>query len=179
VSRYQLIIFDRDGTLCYEHMHHRRDLSRLRPYPFVGSLLKDLQDDGYRLAVATNQSGIGHAFLTLEAVTAVHERFTREWGISPAVYICPHVPDDHCSCRKPQPGLLNRALEDHQVPPEKALMIGDSLTDYHAARAAGVDFALVQTGKGRQTQERLGDDPCLVFDTASDLGEYLIRHVSS
>ena len=176
MTRYQLIIFDRDGTLCYEHMHYHRDLSKLRPYPFTGSLLAELQTAGYRLAVATNQSGIGRGFWTLEAVTALHDRFTREWGISPAFYLCPHTPDDHCSCRKPQPDLLIRALEDCQIPPEQALMIGDSQADFGAARAAGVDFALVLTGRGRQTQEQLPDRSCIVLNTARSVPDYLSRY---
>lgn len=171
---FRLLLFDRDGTLSYENQPRHRDLSALPAYPFAGPVLKDLHSAGYLLVVVTNQSGIARGYWSREEVEATHERFCREWGVAPGLYICPHHPDDHCRCRKPEPNLLQQALADYGVVAESCLMIGDSLSDYGAARKAGVDFSLVLTGRGRGTRCQLPHPPLMVLDTVADLREPLI-----
>ncbi len=167
--KYHLILFDRDGTLNYEEQSYHRDLSVLRPYPFSGPTLRALAAAGHRLALATNQSGIARGFWSLDEVDRLHRRFFQEWGVEAEVYLCPHSPADGCSCRKPLPGLVLQALADHQCPPATALMVGDSLADAGAAERAGVDFALVLTGRGRSTRDRLSRPPAMLLDTVADL----------
>ncbi len=174
MKRYRLLLFDRDGALTYENRQYHRDLSALPAYPFAGSLLRDLDKSGYPLAVVTNQSGIARGYWSLEEVQAAHDRLCREWGVVPRFYICPHHPDDGCQCRKPAPGLLHQALEDAGIKPESGLMIGDSLVDHGAARSAGVDFALVLTGRGRATLQQLPEPPIMVLDSVAGLRVHLI-----
>ena len=163
-----MVIFDRDGTLTYEAADYHRDLTRVRSYPFAGPLLQRLQEQGYRLAVATNQSGIGRGFWTRDEVDRLHSRLAQAWGVPLSWHLCPHHPDDHCPCRKPLPALLQEALDRAGLPAAEALMVGDSPADAGAAAAAGVEFALVLTGKGRQTRSQLGPD-VLVLETVADL----------
>ncbi len=170
---YRLLLFDRDGTLTYEERICHRDLSALPPYPFTGATLKDLHSEGYPLAVVTNQSGIARGYWSMEELQALHERFCREWGVTPRFYICPHHPDDGCRCRKPEPGLLQQAMSEHKVSPEACLVIGDSLTDYGAAQRAGTAFALVLTGRGRATRDQLPEPPAMVLDTVAGLRGHL------
>jgi len=172
MTRYRLLIFDRDGTLTYENRRYHRDLSGLSPYPFTGPVFKELYAAGCQLAVVTNQSGIARGYWRLEEVRAVHDRFCKEWSVTPRFYICPHLPDDGCRCRKPQPGLIQQALSDSGIEPGASLMVGDSLSDYGAARAAGVAFALVLTGRGRFTRDQLPAPSAMVLDTVADLREH-------
>lgn len=173
MSSYQLLLFDRDGTLTYEQRSYHRNLSALPSYPFTGATLKELNASGYRLAVATNQSGIARGYWSMEEVEVLHERFCREWGVTPRFYICPHHPDDGCRCRKPEPELLQRAMSGYGVQAEACLMIGDSLADYGAARRAGAAFALVLTGRGRATRDQLPEPPAMVLDNIAGLREHL------
>jgi len=174
VKLYRLLLFDRDGTLTYEEKSYHRDLSALRSYPFTGVILRDLNKAGHSLAVVSNQSGIARGYWNMDEVHALHERFCREWEISPRYYICPHHPDDGCQCRKPEPGLLQQALSEHKVQSEASLTIGDSLADYGAAQRAGTAFALVLTGRGRATRDQLPEPPAMVLDTVASLREHLI-----
>lgn len=164
-----MLLFDRDGTLTYEQTGRHASLEALSPYPFAGPLLKALAAAGRRLAVVTNQSGIGQGIWQRAEVEALHERFCEEWGVSPAFYICPHAPTEACPCRKPRPGLLLQALEEHNLSPRQALMVGDSLTDAGAADSAGIAFALVLTGRGRVVRDKLTAPPALVLETVADL----------
>ncbi len=166
-------MFDRDGTLTYEHQGHPPDLAALSPYPFAGPLLRDLDAAGYPLAVVTNQSGVARGLWPLEDVDALHQRFSREWGVAPNFYICPHGPDDGCSCRKPEPGLLQQALVAAGAVAGRAMLIGDSLADAGAAENAGVEFALVLTGRGRTTLAHLPSPPAHVWDTVAGLRAHL------
>ena len=166
-------MFDRDGTLNYEQQGHHPDLAGLTPYPFAGPLLRDLDAAGYSLAVVTNQSGVARGLWSLEEVDAIHERFSREWGVAPSFFICPHAPADGCSCRKPEPGLLLRAMAAAGASAGGAMLIGDSLADLAAADQAGVEFALVLTGRGRATRAQLPSPPALVLDTVAGLRAYL------
>ncbi len=176
---YHLILFDRDGTLNYEEQSYHSDLSVLRPYPFSGPTLRALATAGHWLALATNQSGIARGYWSLDEVDRLHRRFFQEWGVEPRVYLCPHGPAEGCNCRKPLPGLVLRALADHQCPPAAALMVGDSLTDAGAAEQAGVDFALVLTGRGRSTRDHLSHPPAMLLDTVADLTGNLPPHETS
>ncbi|MFB0515611.1 MAG: D-glycero-alpha-D-manno-heptose-1,7-bisphosphate 7-phosphatase [Candidatus Neomarinimicrobiota bacterium] len=172
MRRFRLLLFDRDGTLTYENRRYHRDLLTLPSYPFAGPTLQDLAAAGYHLAVVTNQSGIAHGYWPLEAVQALHERFCREWGVTLPFYICPHHPDEGCQCRKPGASLLQQAMTDCGIEPGSSLMIGDSMSDYGAAQAAGVGFALVLTGRGRVTDRQLPTPPAMVLDTIAGLREY-------
>lgn len=167
--KYSLILLDRDGTLNYEEQSYHSDLSVLRPYPFSGPALSALTDTGHRLALVTNQSGIARGYWSIDDVDRLHKRFFKEWGVEPKVYLCPHGPGEGCRCRKPLPGLVLQALADHQFPPSAALMVGDSLADAGAAQGAGVDFALVLTGRGRTTRDLLSHPPAMLLDTVADL----------
>ncbi len=167
--KYHLILFDRDGTLNYEEQSYHRDLAILNSYPFSGPALRTLAAAGHRLALVTNQSGIARGYWSTGEVDRLHERFFKEWRVAPGVYLCPHGPDEGCRCRKPLPGLIEQALADHECSPAAALMVGDSPADAGAARQAGVDFALVLTGRGRSTRGRMTDPPVMLLDTVADL----------
>lgn len=169
---YSLILFDRDGTLTYEDRNYHHDLAKVKAYPFAGPLLARLTAKGYRLGVVTNQSGIGRGLWTREEVDTFHERLEEKWGLALGWHVCPHHPDEGCPCRKPEPTLINTAMASANAEPGEVLFVGDSVTDAGAAQAAGVDFALVLTGRGRETLKML-PYTVLVLDSVAQLEAYL------
>lgn len=172
MKAYKFFLFDRDGTLNYENREYHRDLSAVRPYPFAGPILRGLDQAGYPLAVVTNQSGVARGYWDEGDLRIMHDRLCQEWGVQLRFYICPHHPEDGCSCRKPGTQLLEQALHDRGVASQDSLMIGDSVSDFEAANRAGIDFALVLTGRGHITQAQLSGTPMTVLDTVAGLREY-------
>ena len=166
MSEVRLILFDRDGTLTYENENYHRDLTEVKSYPFTASALNGLRDGGYQLAVVTNQSGIGRGYWSEDEVTALHARLMAEWGLDMQWYICPHLPDAGCDCRKPNAGMITEALADHDISAKETIMVGDSAKDAAAAAAAGVEFALVLTGRGRDTLSTMKSRPAAIASIA-------------
>ena len=169
---YRLLLFDRDGTLTYEDRNYHRDLTMVKAYPFAGPILLSLQAKGYRLGVVTNQSGISRGYWSLEEVDALHNRLAEEWSTAITWHVCPHHANEDCPCRKPKPAMINDAISAADVPLDEVLMVGDSRADAGAAEAAGVDFALVLTGRGRDTQKTLTATG-VVLETVADLEGHL------
>jgi D-glycero-D-manno-heptose 1,7-bisphosphate phosphatase len=164
------VILDRDGVLNREDPDggyvERPDKWRWEE----GALdaLRRLAATDLRVSVATNQSCVGRGLATMDEVDAVNQLMLREaaeaGGRIDAVFVCPHAPEDHCDCRKPEPGLYIQAITDAGIPSGETLAIGDAPRDLEAAAAAGTHPVLVRTGKGRDTEASLGDDQVPVYD---------------
>ena len=144
----ELVLLDRDGTLI-EDVPYNADPDQVRPLPGVPDAVARLRAAGVRLALVSNQSGIGRGLLTAEQVAAVNDRVVELLGPFESVQVCPHAPADGCDCRKPAPGLVKAALAETAVPPERTVMIGDIGADVEAAVAAGVHPVLVPTDATR------------------------------
>ena len=104
--------------------------------------LRLLREAGFLLVVITNQRGIGRGLMSEEDLAGIHRRMQVELlragaGVD-AIYHCPHEIGDNCGCRKPRPGLIERALERFPVDRERSWVVGDSLSDLEAGRAAGI-----------------------------------------
>jgi len=153
----KLIVLDRDGVI-------NRDVGGpiIAPSlwePIEGSLaaIARLNQAGYQVAVATNQSGIARGMLTVDDLHAVHqlmhEQVIQAGGRIDTVVFCPHSESDECDCRKPSPGMLYTLSERLHVDLTKIAFVGDSLKDVQAAMAARAQPILVKTGHGQQTLE--------------------------
>jgi D-glycero-D-manno-heptose 1,7-bisphosphate phosphatase len=135
-----------------------------------------------RLSVATNQSGVGRGRMSLEELDAVHARMQGDVlarGVClAAVLYCPHGPDDDCACRKPAPGLIQAAMALVQdIGPSETLVVGDDERDLEAARRAGVDAALVRTGKGARIAAQLGRRDVRVYEDLLQLARALAARI--
>ncbi|HWC85285.1 MAG TPA: HAD-IIIA family hydrolase [Solirubrobacteraceae bacterium] len=140
------VLLDRDGTLI-EDVAYNGDPARVRPRPGAEEALAALRAAGVRLAVVSNQSGVGRGLVTMEEVLAVNRRVEELLGPLGPWLMCPHAPEAACECRKPRPGLVRAALEELGVRPERCAMIGDIGADVEAALAAGVRPVLVPTAR--------------------------------
>ena len=162
-----LVLLDRDGTLV-EDVPYNGDPDLVRPLPGAREALDRLRGEGVRLAVVSNQSGVGRGLLTADQVDAVNGRVATLLGPFEGFYVCPHAPDDGCECRKPAPGLIKQALADTGVPPDRTLMVGDIGADMGAAEAAGVSGVLVPTPVTRREEV---DTAPRVAETLSEVVE--------
>lgn len=176
-SRPTLVVLDRDGVVSVERAGWISDPADLEFETNAVAGATRLADAGVRLAIATNQSGIGRGAVTAAAVAAVNESMRRAFadaGVAlGGVYVCPHTDEDACSCRKPQPGLVLEAIEAAGTDPDQTWLVGDMDRDLLAGRAAGVHVALVRTGKGRTTERTLADDTP-VFDDLTEFADWLL-----
>ncbi len=156
----KLVILDRDGTINQDSDQYIKSPAEWRPIP--GSLegIARLTQGGWRIVVATNQSGIARGLFDMTTLNAIHGEMHRAIGQAggriDAIFFCPHAADSNCECRKPKPGLLREIGSRFNVELQGVPMIGDALRDLEAAAAVGAQPYLVLTGKGRQTREAGG-----------------------
>lgn len=147
----KLIILDRDGVINYDSDAYIKSPEEWIPIPGSLEAIAKLNQAGFKIAVATNQSGVGRGLLTETTLMAIHEKMeqalAKEGGHIDAIFYCPHTPDDQCSCRKPKPGLFYAIANHFNCSLANVPAIGDSLRDVEAALQAGCKPILVQTGK--------------------------------
>lgn len=155
----RLIILDRDGVINADSDDHIKSPEEWVPIPGSLEAIAELNAAGWRVVVASNQSGIGRGLFDIFTLNAIHEKLHREvgrvGGQIESIFFCPHTPEDQCGCRKPKPGLLKDIAERFNVELDGVPCVGDSLRDLRAARNVGARPILVLTGKGRSTLEQL------------------------
>ena len=179
----KLVILDRDGVINLDSDDYIKSTEEY--IPIEGSLeaIARLNQAGYTVVVATNQSGIGRGYFDEATLHEMHDKLTdllnQVGGKIDGIYYCPHSPDDHCDCRKPKPGLLKQILQDYQVKGDGIPVIGDSLRDLQAAQEVGAAPMLVKTGKGEKTMAKLALEPGLahipVYEDLAAAVEALLR----
>jgi len=152
----KIIILDRDGVINADSDHFIKRPEEWQPIPGSAEAIAKLTQSGYRVIVATNQSGIGRGLFdmaTLNAINArMHKAVTQAGGRIDAIFYCPDTADSDAPCRKPNPGMFHAIAERFNVSLERAPAVGDGLRDLQAAEAVGAQPILVLTGKGKTTQ---------------------------
>jgi histidinol-phosphate phosphatase family protein len=169
------VLFDRDGTLVID-VPYNGDPDRVEPVPGARAALDRLRAAGLPLAVVSNQSGVARGLLSSAQVAAVNARVDELLGPFDAVLVCEHGPDDGCTCRKPEPGLVLEAARRLGVDPTQCVMVGDIGTDVEAARAAGARPVLVPTAVTRP--EEVAAAPEVVDDLAAAVQLVLDAHLA-
>jgi D-glycero-D-manno-heptose 1,7-bisphosphate phosphatase len=166
------VILDRDGVINEDADEYIKSPEEW--VPIAGSLeaIAQLNRAGFRVAVMTNQSGVGRGLFDRATLERIHEKMLAQvagvGGQIDAIYFCPHGPEDGCDCRKPRTGMYRRFAREHQVDLSGLPAIGDSLTDLQAAQSVGAEPILVETGKGLRTLRR---NPHLDIQTFVNLHE--------
>lgn len=153
----KLVILDRDGTINHDSDHYIKSLDEWRPIKGSLEAIARLTQSGYRIVVATNQSGISRGLFTTRTLFEIHDGLqraaTQAGGRIDAFFFCPHGADARCQCRKPEPGMLLEVARRFNVALKDVHMVGDALRDVQAAAAAGARPVLVLTGKGKKTRQ--------------------------
>jgi D-glycero-D-manno-heptose 1,7-bisphosphate phosphatase len=151
----KLVVLDRDGVINVDSDQYIKSPDEWKPIPGSLEAIARLTQAGFRVVVATNQSGLGRGLFDMATLNAMHDKMHKAvnqlGGRIDAVFFCPHAQDDGCLCRKPQPGMLLEIAERFKLELAGVPAIGDSLRDLQAADAAGARPVLVLTGKGAKT----------------------------
>ena len=152
----KLIILDRDGVINYDSAQFIKNPEEWKP--IAGSLeaIARLNQDGYRVVVATNQSGIGRGLFDMPTLNAIHDKMHKACALVgariDAVFFCPHTNENNCRCRKPKSGMFEEIAARYNLSLTGVPAVGDSLRDLQSAATMGAQPFLVLTGKGIKTQ---------------------------
>ena len=151
----KLIVLDRDGVINHDSDQFIKSPDEWRPIPGSLEAIARLNHAGFRVVVATNQSGVGRGLLDFATLNAIHDKMHRALaqagGRVDAVFYCPHTADSRCECRKPKAGMLQEIGVRFNVGMAGVPCVGDGLRDLQAADTVGAQPMLVLTGKGEKT----------------------------
>ena len=174
----KLIILDRDGVINHDSDQFIKSPEEWKPIPGSLEAIAQLNQYGWRVVVASNQSGVGRGLFGMDTLNAIHDKMVKRiaqvGGRLDAIFFCPHAADSTCNCRKPKPGMYQEISERFNVDLTTVPVVGDSLRDLQAAVAVGAKPYLVLTGKGVHTRE----DPALpeateIYPDLASLVEHL------
>ncbi len=150
----KLVILDRDGVINEDSDNYIKSPEEWMPIPGSLEAMARLNHYGYKIAVATNQSGLARGLFTIDDLNAIHQKMRtlldRVGGHFEGVFFCPHGPDEGCECRKPRTGLLHQIARRLGTSLNDVPIIGDSKRDLDSATLVGALPILVRTGKGER-----------------------------
>ena len=175
----KLVILDRDGVINFDSPQFIKSPEEWKPIPGSLEAIARLNQAGYRVVVATNQSGIGRGLFDMATLNAIHDKMYRALaqfgGRIDALFFCPHAAELNCPCRKPRPGMFEEIARRFNVELAGVPAIGDARRDLETAAAVGARPMLVLTGKGQLTQEA-GNLPrgTEVFEDLAEAVKHLI-----
>ena len=188
----KLVILDRDGTINEDRDDYVKSPKEWLPLPGALEAIARLNQAGWHVVLATNQSGLGRGLFDVDALNAIHIKMHKllaaVGGRIDAVFYCPHRPEDTCDCRKPRPGLFTQILKRYTINPIECAVhtAGDTLRDLQAGVAAGCVPHLVLTGKALGLRGNLqpGEVPVdfpkhtCVHDDLAAFAQYVINNPS-
>lgn len=148
------IFLDRDGVICQNRTDHVKNWNEFEFLPGVKKSLAALSRLGLPIIVVTNQAAVGRGLLTVETLEDIHQQMVAEivayGGRIDCIFYCPHLPQENCHCRKPEPGLLLQAAQEMGLDLAGSYLIGDAASDIQAGQRAGCHTILVLTGRGHE-----------------------------
>ena len=151
----KLVILDRDGVINQDSANFIKNPNEWIAIPNSLEAIALLNQSGFRVALATNQSGVSRGLFDMATLNSIHDKMHRELGAVggriDALFYCPHAADDHCDCRKPKSGMIEEIGKRFSVELDKVPAVGDALRDLQAFAKAGCQPILVLTGKGAET----------------------------
>jgi len=144
------VFLDRDGVLIHTNVvdgkpYAVRDLAEFQILSGVPDAVQQLKKHGYRTVVVTNQPDLDNGLVTLDTVTAIHQRLQNELHFD-AIYHCPHDKRRECDCHKPKPGMLLRGAAEFNLDLAASWMVGDRASDIVAGKAAGCRTVFIDCG---------------------------------
>ena len=141
MNKRKAVFLDRDGVINENRIDYVKNTNELKIFDFVGSAITELKSMGFLVVVVTNQSAINRGLTTEKLVNEIHDEIQKYLKNYETVidrfYFCPHKPNEKCNCRKPRPGLLEKAILEIGIEPNKSWMIGDNDSDITAGIEVG------------------------------------------
>ena len=181
----KLVILDRDGVINEDSDAYIKSPGEWRPIEGSLQAIARLNRAGFKVYIATNQSGLARGLFTIETLNRIHQKMLdelqRQGGSIDAILFCPHGPEDQCDCRKPKPGLYEEVAARNKISLDGIPVIGDSFRDIEAALAVNARPILVRTGKGAQTEQDHAASLCgiEVYDDLATTVDNLINEYGS
>lgn len=180
------VFLDRDGVINENRADYVRSLSHWKPLPGVFDAMARLCSAGHPLIVVTNQSGIARGLFREEELSTIHDAMNRMMrkagGSFASIEYCPHAPWDGCSCRKPETGMIDRAISRLCLPERSGWIVGDAGTDMELGRRKGLKTVLVLTGRGCSQLDRIlregGPQPDFVREDLGSAADLILNHES-
>ncbi|MBI5652617.1 MAG: D-glycero-beta-D-manno-heptose 1,7-bisphosphate 7-phosphatase [Chloroflexi bacterium] len=183
MNQRRAIFLDRDGVLNVNRPDHVKAWDEFIFLPGVLTALRQIAASDFVAVVTTNQSAIARGKMSAATLRDIHARMLgeieRAGGRIDAVQFCPHLPEDDCNCRKPRPGMYQRAVEQFGIDPTRSYVVGDALEDIVAAHTIGAHPILVLTGRGQAQHTRLLENNHGDFVVVADLAhavEWIWNH---
>jgi D-glycero-D-manno-heptose 1,7-bisphosphate phosphatase len=178
------VFLDRDGTIVVL-VDYLDDPDELVLIPGAAEAIRSFNEQGLKVVMITNQSALARGYFTEEVLDAVHEQLSRlldkEHARIDAIYYCPHHPDDKCSCRKPEPGLILKATAEMGIDPSRSFMVGDKIADVKAGQSSGCKGILVLTGYGSgelALREKWDAQPDHIADNLLGASEWILKQLN-
>lgn len=177
----KLVILDRDGVINQDSDNFIKTVDEFIPLPGSVEAIAKLKHAGYKVYIATNQSGIFRGFYDVATLNAMHEKLAtllNSYNVKiDGIEFCPHGPDDNCDCRKPKAGMYSNIANKAGLSDcTDILVVGDSLRDLQAAQSINAKPHLVRTGKGERTIKKgEGLDGIPVYNDLSDFVNQLLE----
>jgi D-glycero-D-manno-heptose 1,7-bisphosphate phosphatase len=173
----KLIILDRDGVINHDSAQFIKSPEEWKPISGSLEAIARLNQWGYRVVVATNQSGVGRGLFEMDTLNAIHEKMVKACAHVgariDAIFFCPHPADSTCECRKPRPGLLKEIAARYNTDLTGVPTVGDSLRDLQAGVAVGCKPYLVLTGKGAKTRDEALPEGTEIFPDLAAVAAHL------
>lgn len=161
------VFLDRDGVITQEPPHYAHKLDQLKFIAGTADAIRLLNDNGFVVIIASNQSGIARGYYREEDAALFHQAMMASLGKKgariDAVYYCPHHPEANvdkyrvvCDCRKPAPGMLKQAEKELKLDLRQSFMVGDKLSDIESGKRVGCYTIMVKTGQGAEQLKMTG-----------------------
>ena len=151
----KLVILDRDGVINIDSVNFIKNPNEWIAIPGSLEAIALLNQSGFRVALATNQSGIARGLFDMATLNSINDKMHRALaqlgGRIDAMFYCPHAADDNCTCRKPKTGMIKDISRRFSVDLREVYAVGDSLRDLQAFSDAGCKPIQVRSGKGEET----------------------------
>lgn len=170
----KIVVLDRDGVINEDSPDYIKSAAEWQPIPGSLEAIARLHQAGYRVFVASNQSGLNQQLFDYDAFSAMNDKLQKQLaelgGRIDGMFFAPDHPDQPTVMRKPEPGMLLDLARRLGVALDNVTVVGDSLRDIRSARAAGARPVLVRTGNGRKTETKSASElgGVRVFDSLAD-----------
>ncbi len=169
---------DRDGTIAKD-VHYCRRLEDFELLPLAAEGIRLLNQRGFKVIVVTNQSGIARGYFSEETLAKIHQKMkvelARQGAFVDAIYHCPHHPDEGCECRKPNPKLVRRAVNDHHIDLERSFVVGDLQMDIELGKAVSCKTILVLQEQQEEQLNSQSKPPDYIAADLHQAAEWIVR----
>lgn len=156
-SLNKAVFLDRDQTIIEDNEGYLNNPAKVKLLPGAAQAIKTLNENGFKVIITTNQSGIARGYFTEDDLQKIHDKMLellkREGALINAIYHCPHHPDANCTCRKPLPGMIIQAAIEHEIDLKQSYLVGDNESDVQAGINAGCKKTILISENPNQKSE--------------------------